>query len=434
MKRRIILVVLFLLQLIPVLTAQEIEVPGKLQCNYPLLLQQFYQRHNSRLFWYDSTNAASLLRAGLLSIADSIVTGLNKQRYHYEILRSLSEKHYAAEDSAAALQADKIFTDAAITLMKDIYQGVNINALVSYDELSAGYAVTDDDLLIDGLLAVTDAASLIQFFSSLHPADEEYYLLNQQLQIQQQQKNALQVKQLVVALNYFRWMHHFKFDKMIVVNIASATLFYYENDSIKLKMKVVVGKPATKTPRFAARCNQVILYPYWNVPASIALNELLPRFKKNPAAVDEMNMQVIDRNGTVLDHHKMNWKNYSSKNFPYRFRQSTGCDNSLGVIKFNITDPYSVYLHDTNNKIAFFSGYRYYSHGCIRVEQPIELANVLLNGRADTSFLNACYKQQVPVPVDLLKPVPVFVIYSTAATDASGKIKYYKDIYGLLKP
>jgi murein L,D-transpeptidase YcbB/YkuD len=147
-----------------------------------------------------------------------------------------------------------------------------------------------------------------------------------------------------------------------------------------------------------------------------------------------MNMQVIDRNGTVLDHHKMNWKNYSSKNFPYRFRQSTGCDNSLGVIKFNITDPYSVYLHDTNNKIAFFSGYRYYSHGCIRVEQPIELANVLLTGRADTSFLNACYKQQVPVPVDLLKPVPVFVIYSTAATDASGKIKYYKDIYGLLKP
>ena len=235
------------------------------------------------------------------------------------------------------------------------------------------------------------------------------------------------------SLNYFRWIHHFRFDKSIVINIASATLRYYEDDSVKLKMKVVVGKPATKSPRFAAYCNQLILYPYWNVPSSIALNELLPKFKRNPSVIDAMNMQVIDGNGKVVDHYKMNWHRYNKNYFPYRFRQSTGCDNSLGVIKFNITSPFSVYMHDTNNKTAFLSGYRFYSHGCIRLEQPIELGNLLLNNRLDTTFLQSCYKEQLPVPIDLLKPIPVFVIYSMAETDSIDRVKYYKDVYGLLK-
>ena len=90
-------------------------------------------------------------------------------------------------------------------------------------------------------------------------------------------------------------------------------------------------------------------------------------------------------------------------------------------------------MHDTNNKTAFLSASRFYSHGCIRLEQPIELGNLLLNNRLDTTFLQSCYKEQLPVPVDLLKPIPVFVIYSMAETDSIDRVKYYKDIYGLLK-
>jgi L,D-transpeptidase YcbB len=428
------MVFVFLLYLSNVLPAQDIATQYKPYYNYPELVEQFYRQNQQQLFWYNNLQAADSLRAALLTAADSAVNlGLQKEKYHYATLSLLKPKHFSAGDSLEAMQADKVFTDAAITLSKHIYQGVNISTVLGYDDVSAKYTAADNDFLIHGLLTVKDAPSLLQFFQSLQPAEKEYYLLKQELQLQQQQKNIARAKQLSIALNYFRWIHHFKFDKVIVVNIASASLWYYERDSMKLMMKVVVGKPATKTPRFAAWCNQVILYPYWNVPTSIALNELLPKFKRSPAAIDNMNMQVVDGNGKVLNHYTLNWKNFSSRNFPYRFRQSTGCDNSLGVIKFNITDPYSVYLHDTNNKIAFFSGYRYYSHGCIRVEQPVELGNFLLDNRLDTNFLNACYKQQSPVPVDLLKPVPVLVIYSTAETDATGKIKYYKDVYGLMK-
>ena len=114
-----------------------------------------------------------------------------------------------------------------------------------------------------------------------------------------------------------------------------------------------------------------------------------------------MNIQLIDSKGRIVDPGKLNWRNYNKAYFPFRMRQSTGCDNSLGVIKFDLTSPYSVYLHDTNNKVVFLSSSRYYSHGCIRVEEPIELANYLLQKKIDSKFLEACLKEQAPVPVNL---------------------------------
>jgi murein L,D-transpeptidase YcbB/YkuD len=159
----------------------------------------------------------------------------------------------------------------------------------------------------------------------------------------------------------------------------------------------------------------------------------LPQFKRNPGDVDLLNMQLIDASGNVIDHHKLNWKNYSRSYFPFHIRQSTGCDNSLGVVKFNLTSPLGVYLHDTNNKTAFLSNYRYYSHGCIRVQEPIKLANYLTPNPIDSSFLESCLKDQVPFPINLIKPVPVFVVYQTVEADTKNAIKYYKDVYGILK-
>lgn len=409
-------------------------VPSTEKLIYPLLTAKFYQQNNQQLFWFTADTGSAALRQSLKTVIDSCINiGLDKDKYHYNEIVATSAGKFALEDSAAAMNNDKIFTDAAIALCKDIYQGKNISSWINYDEVSLKYADADNEYLLKSIAAAYSDIVLVQFIISLEPVEKEYTLLKQELKIQLQKKAALPIKQLTTSLNYFRWIHHFKFDQCIVVNIASATLRYYENDSIKLQMKVVVGKPSTKTPRFAAHCNQVILYPYWNVPTSIALNELLPKIKRRPGAIDDMNMQLVDGNGKVINHYIVNWKSISRNYFPYRLRQSTGCDNSLGVIKFNVTDPYSVYLHDTNNKTAFLSGYRYYSHGCIRVEEPVELGNLLLNNRLDTNFLKACYKEQKPMPVDLITPIPVIVIYSLAETDKADKIRYYKDVYSLLK-
>ena len=401
---------------------------------YPKLVNSFYELTGNQLFWFlPDTNSYSLRQILREKIDSSINSGLKKEKYHLTDIDRNTDRNLILRDSIDAVKTDRIFTDAAIAYCKDMYQGNDIDHWMLSDELSSKQETENNKFLLQGLSNANSREALLSFFNSLEPRDAEYQTIKKELQSKNDSLTSLQKKQLTTSLQFYRWMHHFKFEKWIEVNIASATLRYYEYDSIKLRMKAVVGKPSTKTPRIATYCNYIVLYPYWNVPASIALNELLPEFKRSPGDVDALNMQVLDLKGKIVDHHKLNWKNYSRNYFPFRIRQSTGCDNSLGVMKFNLTSPFSVYLHDTNNKVAFLSGYRYYSHGCIRIEEPIELANYLLPGKVDSSFLADCLKEQQPVTLKVDNPIPVFVIYQTVETNASGKLQYNKDVYGFLK-
>ena len=116
---------------------------------------------------------------------------------------------------------------------------------------------------------------------------------------------------------------------------------------------------------------------------------------------------------------------------PYTFRQTTGCYNALGVVKFNLTSPYSVYLHDTNIKSVFAYNNRFLSHGCMRVEQPVALAHLLLPGQIDDKYLAACVRNQKPVIHKLAQQVPVFVLYMTADVGLDSQVHYYPDVYRL---
>ena len=399
---------------------------------HPSLVKKFYENNSGKLFWFSDNINAKDLRRQLISVIDtSIYYGLIKTLYHYPELKKWVE--LAPKDSALKSATEKIFTDACIAIFKDIYQGYVLKPGIGFDAVSPKFLDPDDGYILQSLLKINTAAQLLAQVKLFEPSEQSYLYLKKELQVQKEKKENNKVRQLISSMNYFRWIHHFKIDKSIVVNIPSAFLRYYENDSLMLFMKVVVGKPSTPTPRFAAYFNDVILYPYWYPPASIIFNELLPKIKRNPSIIDSWNMQVVDQKGKILNYHKLNWASFHAGNFPYILRQSTGCDNSLGVIKFNISSPYGVYLHDTNNKTAFLSGLRFYSHGCIRVEEPIKLGNHILHEKLDTTFLQSCFKEQKPIPVQLDSPVPVFVVYMMAEADPSGKIRYYKDIYNLLK-
>jgi murein L,D-transpeptidase YcbB/YkuD len=143
-------------------------------------------------------------------------------------------------------------------------------------------------------------------------------------------------------------------------------------------------------------------------------------------------MQVVDGRGRVVDHHHLNWSSFHAGYFPYTIRQSTGCDNALGVIKFDINTPYGVYLHDTNSKAAFLYNSRYLSHGCIRLEEPLLLGSKLLKDNLDTSYLQSCYKDQKPVYRKLSKPIAVFSVYLPVSYREPGVLEYHKDTYRLL--
>jgi len=235
------------------------------------------------------------------------------------------------------------------------------------------------------------------------------------------------------TLNTLRWLSCMReSEHMIVVNIPSAEMALYDHEKIVLDSRVIVGKPSTPTPTLCSRVTEVILYPYWNVPYKIATQELLPRIRRNPGYLEANNYQVLNSNGKVVDPLHVNWRAFGPGNFPYVIRQSTGCDNALGLIKLNFYNPFSVYLHDTPGKSLFSLNKRYFSHGCMRLEKAMEAGRYILKENAiaiDTLTEKGCLKNQAPIIVPATETIPVFVLYHTAWPDSSGRVMLYEDIY-----
>lgn len=245
------------------------------------------------------------------------------------------------------------------------------------------------------------------------------------------------LEELKMALNTIRALYCIKQSStVVIVNIPSATLLVYDQGKNILDSRIIVGKRSTPTPTLSSKITDVVLYPYWMVPYSIATKEILPAVKRNIGYLDAGNYQVIDHSGKVVNPYRINWQSLSPSNFPYVIRQATGCDNSLGLVKFNFYNPYSVYLHDTPSKNLFSYNKRYFSHGCMRVQKAMELAHIILKDNSivlDTLEDKGCLRNQSPVTVNADQQIPVFVIYSTAWTDGNGRVIFNEDVYGKQK-
>ncbi len=242
----------------------------------------------------------------------------------------------------------------------------------------------------------------------------------------------MRVAQLQLSTGYYRWLYCLaRQEPVVVVNLPAAWLKVYgEGDSLPA-MRLVVGKPKTPTPTLSSRITEVVLYPYWNVPYSIATKELLPAIRRNPGYINAGNYQVLNSNGNIVNPYSVDWNSLSAGNFPYTIRQSTGCDNALGVIKLNFYNPFSVYLHDTPSKSLFQLNKRFFSHGCMRLGEPEKLARFLLadNAIAVDTLVGVCLLDKKPTPVPVKKPVAVVVWYNPAGLNEQGKLVMYDDIY-----
>lgn len=241
------------------------------------------------------------------------------------------------------------------------------------------------------------------------------------------------MKQLSVSLNYYRWLGCIMKDQsLITVNLPAAYMKVYRQNSVILEMRMIVGKKSTPTPTLTGKINEVILYPYWHVPKAIAINELLPKFRKNIASINEGNYQVLNRAGKIVDPSAVNWQVLNRNNFPYIIRQSTGCDNALGLLKLNFYNPFDVYLHDTNGKSSFMLNRRFLSHGCMRMEKPMELGRIVLANNSvaiDTLEQKGCLRNQAPIAVPARVQIPVIVWYNPAGIDSTGRVLFFEDIY-----
>ena len=241
------------------------------------------------------------------------------------------------------------------------------------------------------------------------------------------------LQELIYSINYYRWLSCFSQNKsVIVVNIPAAYLKVYNQQKVKLQMKVIVGKKSTPTPTLLSTVSEVVLYPYWHVPYSIATKEILPKLKRSASFIDAGNYQVLGKSGNIVNPYSVNWKGLSTKYFPYTIRQSTGCDNALGLLKINFNSPAGVYLHDTPTKNLFTLNKRFLSHGCMRMENPTALGHLVLKNNSiaiDTLTQKGCLLNQAPIFVKAIDAMPVLVWYNPAGIDAAGNLLFFEDVY-----
>ncbi len=223
-------------------------------------------------------------------------------------------------------------------------------------------------------------------------------------------------------------------DNCVLVNIPEFRLYYYNPVGESKSFNVVVGKTYTQTPLLTSKIERIIANPYWTVPRSITFNEFIPKIKKDSLYLQKHGYSVIDKFENPVDASQIDWNNVKPGEFDYWIRQPNGNRNALGVVKFLFPNKYSVYLHDTQSKRLFKRKVRAYSHGCVRVQDPQELAQCILQdyytGKSgkEISFRKIVQKKE-RVELRLDESLPVYIRYYTCTADAEGNISYHPDIY-----
>jgi hypothetical protein len=239
---------------------------------------------------------------------------------------------------------------------------------------------------------------------------------------------------LIKAVNEYRWLSTLRQNRSVVlVNIPSTTLRAFDGQVEKVAMRVVVGKVSRPTKTLLSPIKNLIITPYWNVPRSISVEELVPEIRKNIRYFYASHLEIFDLKGMKVAPEKVPWSRLHANYFPYEMRQRSGKWNTLGIMKFQFDNPFRMYLHDTSEKKLFKNEKRFYSHSCIRVERPIELGRFLLKPHSkavDTLDVTAAYSDLKPRYIKINRSIPLVIWYSLVDFDANGQIKFYPNIYG----
>lgn len=297
----------------------------------------------------------------------------------------------------------------------------------------------DTSLIKNAAWELAQGTKIDEVVKSLEPPYPAYTSLKEHYTRLTQAGQADSASMVVRALNMYRWMHRQAqgSERMVLVNTRGAYLVGMDSVGKELvRMNVIVGKADSPTPGIDTYATNVITFPYWNIPKSIAVKEMIPKIQENIYYLERNGIKVIDGKGQIVNEHDIDWNKMSADHFPYRFRQDTGEDNSLGFMKVNIQNPLAIYLHDTNVRTLFDADQRWRSHGCVRLEQPTKLANFIAgeNMLAD-DFIEEALKSKEedrkPSTHPLKKKVPTFLYYMPVDVDQAGNLVSYKDVYEL---
>jgi murein L,D-transpeptidase YcbB/YkuD len=234
---------------------------------------------------------------------------------------------------------------------------------------------------------------------------------------------------LALNMERMRWLKHDFKQPYIWVAIPKMEMDYVENNTIGFNMRVVVGKPSRATPALDANIKNIVLSPPWNVPPTIMREEVVPGIaRRGGAYLARRGLKAYDRRGRVVSASAINARNYRN----FSIGQAPGYRSSLGEVKFNMPNPWAIYMHDTPHREDFVKSYRAFSSGCVRVHKPKEFATFLLRDSVQYSYekIDSICKLRKTVFIPIERNINVHFVYLTTALDSVGNVMYLKDIYG----
>ena len=349
-----------------------------------------------------------ILKSGIKAFVDSMDT----KEYTYV--------NYPFKDSTAGVKALKVrLTEAGITIttegiVKTLPDSVRRH---NPDSIALSHALKTYQK-INGLVVDGKVGAIV--IKKLNTSDKQRY------------------NSIAITLDRYKLLPEQMPQKYIWVNLPGYYLNVYQNDTLAFTSKVIVGKQATPTPTLTAQISDMVLYPTWTVPSSIISKDMLPGLKRNSNYLARRGLYLLNGKGAKINASAVNWGKYT-KGIPFRIQQGSGNSNALGVIKFNFENPYSVYLHDTNQRYLFKNGVRALSHGCVRVQEWQKLANyIAVNDSLNLKLGDTLTYTQDSIMnwmaekrnrrVVVKNKMPLFITYYTCELQ-NGKIKFFDDIY-----
>jgi murein L,D-transpeptidase YcbB/YkuD len=236
-----------------------------------------------------------------------------------------------------------------------------------------------------------------------------------------------------VNLERARWVVGGLSDTFVLVNLPAFKVYLIRDQKNVWEARTQIGREARQTPTFRADMKYLVLNPDWTVPPTILAKDVLEGMRKNQDTIARKHLTILDQQGGVVDPASIDWQNATPGNFRYTLRQPPGPDNALGRVKFIFPNQHSIFLHDTPSRDLFASDQRTFSSGCIRVDHPLDLAALLLEGQDSwtRTRIQETVDSEESKTVFLTTPLSVVIVYWTVSVGASGELRFAKDVYSL---
>jgi murein L,D-transpeptidase YcbB/YkuD len=392
--------------------------------------RQFYESRNNLPAWIDNDKASPRVGALLDALTHSEDHGLDPARYgvdRFQQMVAQAEQNKNRYEIERVPEIETRLTYAYLQYAADLLGWSGDPKAIQTNWIRANNK-TD---LAGQLAKAVSSNQVRETLEELAPTHPQYKGLQTALARERQNPTG-HLDQIRMNLVRWRWMPRDLGDRYVFVNVPAYQMQVMEGEKPVLAMRVIVGDPKHQTPLFNDEMTTIVLSPNWNVPESIIRKEMLPKLVDDPGYLQRQNIQVVGTSGQVIDEDAVDWYDESAL-ARLHFRQEPGPQNALGLVKFQFPNQFDVYMHDTPQDALFNKERRALSHGCIRLENPVALAEYVMrdNPQWTTEKISAAMNAGHEQAVALKEHLPVHIGYFTAWVNPDGSVTYTDDPYNL---